>query len=631
MARIAPDKIDEIKNAVNIADYIGQTVQLKKQGQNLFGLCPFHDENTPSFSVNEDKQIFYCFSCHRGGSVFKFVQELDKLPFPQAVKKVADYAGIPLELDDAPQHREDPVVKRQKEILKLTGDFMHHLLMNTESGQAGLDYVQKRGMTEATLKQFGIGYAPDDRELLHTFLSKQNVSEDEMRASGLFVERDDGSLHARFTNRVMFPLRDSLGITVGFSGRTLTTDKRVAKYLNSPETKIFSKGDLLFNLDEARPEVRAGAPFYLFEGFMDVISAYQAGVKSGVASMGTSLTRSQVQTLERLGKQLVVAYDGDDAGQHATTRALDMLQGSQLDVSAVVFPGGKDPDEFIKQNGAEQFQAQLQHVLTPTAFALHELSRGVDMSNDHDKFAYIDQALAEVNKVQDALERSVYVKQIAERTGAPEDAVTAKLAELPTYHAQPQQDNTATYDEPAPAPADYGDDGLVPPPPTDDPFDQTVPVSVAPAAAPAPLGRLGVAERELLSYMLQDAEVTLAVSATPRDWATDDYGQLIARWLDFSSGVQLEVGMTPNYQGFLDQQTESDAALISAALNLLLPPADDSTAPSLLQVINREELRAHLQDIKSQLRDARQVGDVATQNRLSVDYFNLMRQLQSER
>lgn len=622
MARIPADKIDEIKNAVNISDYIGQTVTLKKQGQNLFGVCPFHAENTPSFSVNEEKQIFYCFSCHRGGSVFKFIQELDKLSFPAAVKKVADFAGVPLELDEPVQAPVDPEVRRQKEIMKLVGSFMHHLLMNTASGEAALTYLHARGLTDKILTTFGVGFAPDDAALLRTFLAKQGVNESEMRASGLFVDHQDGTLASRFTNRVMFPLRDSDGMTVGFSGRTLQTGKRVAKYLNSPETKIFNKGNLLFNLDEARAAVRDGHPFYLFEGFMDVISAYQAGVTSGVASMGTALTRDQIRVLERFGKSIVICYDGDTPGQEATARALDLLRDSQLDVSAVLLPDGQDPDEYIKAQGAEGFAAQLDRVLTPTAFILHQLAAGVDMANDHAKFAYIEAALRAINQVHDQLEREVYVRQLAERTDAPIEALRSKLADMPKARAAIQDDPFMGIEPP---PEVAPEEELAP--------DWDMPVTTSPAqpVKPAPLGRLATAERELLAYLLTDTETTLAVIAATPEWADDAYGQLLQAWCDFAATQSLDIGMPPPYQRFIEGLEGENASLAAAALSRTLPPVDQASTDNLLQVINHERQRQQLIQIKAQIKDARQVGDVATQNRLSVDYFNLMRQLQAAR
>lgn len=641
MARIPEDKITEIKNAVNIADYVGQTVQLKKQGKNLFGLCPFHDENTPSFTVNEEKQIFSCFSCHRAGNVFKFVEELDKLSFPEAVKKVADYAGIQLDVQSNTYSRpENPRLQRQKQILKMCEDFMHHLLLNTESGSAALKYVEVRGMSAEVIDHFGIGYAPDDAKLMGTFLRQQQVTEDEMRASGMFSERDNGQLNGRFVNRVMFPLRNEHGETVGFSGRRMS-DQQNAKYLNSPETELFNKSQLLFNLDEARSHARSGEPVYLFEGFMDVISAYSAGIHSGVASMGTALTSQQIQIIERTGKQLVVCYDGDQPGQDATQRALTLLRGSSLTVSAVILPGGVDPDEFIKQQGAAAFQKQLQSVLTPTAFSLRYLAAGVDMANDHAKLTYINSALQQIESVTDGVERALYMQQLADQTGMPQDVLQAELDKMPqqTQSVSTSSSGGDQYFPPEP-PADayaqdYGGAQYGPEPAWPEQDNQTPP-DYATGGNPTGrvdrrLSRLQLAERDLLAYMLTDAETTLAVAAEPHEWGDDDLGALISEWLEYAQAHEPVIGTEPDYEDFLARQTGDRATLISTCLSVTLPPVETETVQNLLAVIDEGLLKEQLTKIKMALKDAKRLGDAQRQLELSTKYFNLMRRVQAQR
>jgi DNA primase len=643
VARIPEDKITEIKNAVNIADYVGQTVQLKKQGKNLFGLCPFHDENTPSFTVNEEKQIFSCFSCHRAGNVFKFVEELDKLSFPEAVKKVADYAGIQLDIQSNTYSRpENPRLQRQKQILKMCEDFMHHLLLNTESGSAALKYVEGRGMSAAVIDHFGIGYAPDDGQLMMTFLRNQQVTTDEMRTTGMFSERDNGQLNGRFINRVMFPLRNQRGETVGFSGRRLS-DQQNAKYLNSPETELFNKSQLLFNLDEARTHARSGEPIYLFEGFMDVISAYSAGVHSGVASMGTALTSQQIQIIERTGSQLVVCYDGDQPGQDATQRALGLLRNSSLKVAAVILPGGVDPDEFIKQKGAEAFKKQLESVLTPTAFSLRYLASGVDMANDHAKLAYITSALQQIQSVDDVVERALYMQQLADQTGMPQDVLQTELDKMPPQN-QPGQagapNQAAPYfpdEPPADAGQRYADAGEYGPEPTwpEDSGTQ-IPPDFANTTQPSGrvdrrLSRLELAERDLLAYMLTDSETSLAVAAEPHEWGEDDLGALISEWLDYTQGHEPVIGNVPDYEDFLARQTGTKATLLSTCLSVTLPPVEVETVQNLLAVIDEGLLKEQLNKIKMELKDAKRLGDAQRQLELSTKYFNLMRRVQAQR
>lgn len=640
VARIPEDKITEIKNAVNIADYVGQTVQLKKQGKNLFGLCPFHDENTPSFTVNEEKQIFSCFSCHRAGNVFKFVEELDKLSFPEAVKKVADYAGIQLDVQSNTYRRpENPRLQRQKQILKMCEDFMHHLLLNTESGANALNYVQGRGMSDAVIEHFGIGYAPDDGQLMATFLRNQKVTEDEMRETGMFSERDNGQLNGRFVNRVMFPLRNERGETVGFSGRRLS-DKQNAKYLNSPETELFNKSQLLFNLDEAKTHARTGEPIYLFEGFMDVISAYSAGVHSGVASMGTALTSQQIQIIERTGQQLVVCYDGDKPGQDATQRALDLLSGSTLAVSAVILPGGVDPDEFIKQKGAETFKKQLGSVLTPTAFALRYLASDVDMANDHAKLAYISSALKQIQSVTDAVERTLYMQQLADQTDVPQDVLQSELEKLPNTTPKQQATPDSGYFPPEPPvseseqyePPSYDADPRWSSPVSTQPSVEGMPSGSAPTGTvDRRLSRLELAERDLLAYMLTDTDTSLAVAAEPHEWGQDELGTLISEWLTYTESHPLTVGIDPNYEDFLARQTGDKATLLSTCLSVILPPVETETVQNLLAVIDEGLLKEQLTKIKVELRDAKRLGDAERQLELSTKYFNLMRRVQAQR
>lgn len=641
MARIPEDKITEIKNAVNIADYVGQTVQLKKQGKNLFGLCPFHDENTPSFTVNEEKQIFSCFSCHRAGNVFKFVEELDKLAFPEAVKKVADYAGIQLDVQSNTYSRpENPRLQRQKQILKMCEDFMHHLLLNTESGSAALKYVEGRSMTAEVIDHFGIGYAPDDGQLMATFLRNQKVTEDEMRETGMFSERDNGQLNGRFVNRVMFPLRNQHGETVGFSGRRMS-DKQNAKYLNSPETDLFNKSQLLFNLDEARTHARSGEPIYLFEGFMDVISAYSAGVHSGVASMGTALTSQQIQIIERTGKELVVCYDGDQPGQDATRRALNLLKNSSLKVAAVILPGGVDPDEFIKQKGAEAFKKQLESVLTPTAFSLRYLASGVDMANDHAKLAYINSALQQIQSVNDGVERALYMQQLADQTGMPQDVLQAELDKMPqqTQTVQVGSDGGEQYlppEPPADAYASYGNEQFGPEPGWPENAETQAPPDFAAGTQPSGrvdhrLSRLELAERDLLAYMLTDAETTLAVAAEPHEWGEDNLGALISEWLSYAQQHEPVIGTEPDYEDFLARQTGDKATLLSTCLSVTLPPVETETVQNLLAVIDEGLLKEQLNKIKMALKDAKRLGDAQRQLELSTKYFNLMRRVQAQR
>lgn len=633
MARVSEEKIDEIRNAVNIADYIGQYVALEKRGQNLFGLCPFVPENTPSFTVTESKQLFKCFSCSRGGDVFGFVMEYDHLDFIHAVKKVADYAGIPVAIDDNNAPRENPAARKQKQILAQVTEFCHHLLVNTDSGQEALAYLHKRGLTDDTINAYNLGFAPDDGAVLVNFLTGQDVSREDQRLTGLFTDHSRGQLYARFTNRVMFPLTNERGETIGFSGRTMSADKTTAKYLNSPETIIFNKSNVLFNLDKAltAPEVNDKS-LILFEGYMDVIAAYQAGVHNGIASMGTSLTAKQVASIARHADKVTICYDGDAPGQKAIERALGMFAGTKLDVGVTFLPDNLDPDEFIQARGADAFSKQLKVVLTPTAFRLHHLASGVDMNNDHAKLQYVSDALQVVNGEQDAVARTVYLQQIAEQTAIPLDALNQQLANLPAP-AHDRIDYTADYGGAPvnPADANWPGDADIPPASAEEPPVGDNGLWNAPeTAAPARLSRYDRAERALLHYAFTDAETALQLQDASVTFLSAGCQQLADAWRTYLQANPVTVGMMPDYQGFVSGLTADMADLATTIIALALPPLNDFTVNELIQVINLGDVSVRLEAVKAQMNQAKRLGDKAKQTALATQYIVLMRQKQDE-
>lgn len=433
MAKMIPEEfIEKVRSETNIVDIIEPYVQLKKSGRNLFGLCPFHEERTPSFSVSEDKQIFHCFSCGRGGNVFKFIMDIENVSFPEAVIKVADKSGISLPADYT-QSTDD--VNSASSILKKdyqsVADLYHHILLKTEVGDRALKYLHKRKLKDDTINHFQIGYAPNESKTLVSFFQGHNKNYSELSKSGFFSEDDQGNLYDRFRDRVMFPITDQSGNIIAFSGRMLNKPPEgqpVAKYLNSPETDIFHKSTTLFHLAEAKSTIRKQGEVVLFEGFMDVISAYQAGVYNGVASMGTSLTDKQLYILNRITNRIVICYDGDTPGIKAAQRALKMLHDTNFDVGIVVIPNGMDPDEFIKARGADEFKKLIDHkALTPTAFLLRFLSKQYDMTNDADKIEFLNAALGEIVKTSSQVEQELYVGQLADQLNVSRASIQKEL------------------------------------------------------------------------------------------------------------------------------------------------------------------------------------------------------------
>ncbi|WP_261805568.1 DNA primase [Lapidilactobacillus luobeiensis] len=414
--KIPESYIDMVRSKTNIVDLIGQTVQLHKAGKNLFGLCPFHEERTPSFSVNEEKQIFHCFSCHRGGNVFKFLMELEQISFPEAVIKVAEFSDLPLpeNVVAANQQSQHSETRQLQKLYQDAQVLYSHILTKTQVGEDALNYLHQREMDDAAIAEFGLGYAPQQANVLLDFLTSRQVPRELLVRSGLFAQREDGTLIDRFRGRVMFPIQDQNGNVIAFSGRILVQKEHEPKYLNSPETKIFQKRDTLYHFAQARPIMRQAQTAILFEGFMDVITAFRAGVKNGVASMGTSLTSQQLYLLSRAAKKLIICYDGDEPGQHASAAALQLLRNSDFEVGVVSLPERKDPDEFVKKYGASAFQKQLQdHVQTPIQFTLAQLANKYNLNQDADRLAYVQAALQEIVKLPSVIEQDLYLKQVA--------------------------------------------------------------------------------------------------------------------------------------------------------------------------------------------------------------------------
>jgi len=435
--RIPTDVIDQIRSDVNILDIVGQYVQLHRSGSNWFGLCPFHTEKTGSFSVNEPKQFFHCFSCGRGGNVFKFLMEIEDLTFPEAVYRTAELAGIELDAKYLPQNvagAEDTQSEtgKLKRLYAQAGQLYHHILVNTKLGQPALDYLHERGLSDELIAEFKLGYAPQ-AEILQAFFHEKKLDDYQtLRKSGLFSEREGEDLAERFNDRIMFPIRDQTGSIIAFSGRLLTTDKKLPKYLNSPEGILFNKRKVLFNFDKAKKTIRHESKVYLFEGFMDVLAAWRAGIKNGVASMGTSLTSEQIYLLEQTASKLYICYDGDLPGRKATKRALELIAPlSKFELGAILLPEKLDPDEYVRKYGPENFKDFVtSHERTELEFYLEYFRVGRNLETESDQLAYITDVLEKVAQVKDPLARDLTLNRLAKEFELDKNNLTSQLQAL---------------------------------------------------------------------------------------------------------------------------------------------------------------------------------------------------------
>jgi DNA primase len=400
--------IDDLKRQADIVRVVQDYVQLKKKGANWMACCPFHKEKTPSFSVSPAKEIFYCFGCHKGGSVFNFVMEMERVSFPEAIKLVAEKSGVPLPklIDDsrfeARRHESDDVIELNRWAL----EWWEQQLESSAEGRIARDYLKGREITEEARKTFRLGYAPDSWDALSIYLRQKGVSQDQIDHSGLVVKKEEGGSYDRFRGRLIFPVMDIQGKPIAFGGRTLRNED--AKYINSPETAAYVKGRNLFGLNLTRDEIRRAGFAILVEGFLDLIVPYQFGIRNVVASLGTALTPDQVRLLGRFARKVVVNYDGDIAGVQAAKKAIETLLAEDLEVKILVLPDNSDPDEFIRKSGVSEYQRQRGEAQPHIQFVIDQAVRDRKLSNPADKEAAIDDVLPYIRAVGSRIQKREY-------------------------------------------------------------------------------------------------------------------------------------------------------------------------------------------------------------------------------
>ena len=413
--------LQELAERNDIVDVVSSYVRLtKKSGSNLFGLCPFHSEKTPSFSVSPDKQIYHCFGCGKGGSVISFIMEIENLSFPEAVAFLANRAGMHL-----PEQSDDPGAKKRQRLLALNRDAARffHAQLKTPAGQPARDYLARRQLTAQTVTRFGLGFAPDTWDSLVRAMKALGYSEQELFDGGLVRHGKTSGVYDTFRNRLMFPVIDVRGNVIGFSGRILGDGE--PKYMNSPETIVFSKSHNLFALNLAKKS-KCGY-IILAEGNIDVASLHQAGFDSAVASLGTSLTPEQARLLSRYTSEIVIAYDNDGAGQKASQRAIGILEKLEVRVRVLQMQGAKDPDEYIKTFGADAFRNLLAQSENHIDYQLQNVTDKYDLSIDEQKVAFLKEASDMVAHLPGSVERQVYAMRVASMAGVASDVVAQEV------------------------------------------------------------------------------------------------------------------------------------------------------------------------------------------------------------
>ncbi len=413
--------LDELTARSDIVDVVSRYVSLKKSGSNYFGLCPFHNEKSPSFSVSQDKQIFHCFGCGVGGGVISFIMRAEGLEFYDAVSFLAKQNGMTV-----PENNYDKKTSKSRErllaLMKDTARFYYSELWKPENINVQ-QYFAKRGLTRKTMNRFGLGFAPNSFFATMDAMKEKGYTQDELLACGLVAKSEKGNLYDKFRNRVMFPIFDLRGNVIAFGGRVMDDSK--PKYLNSPETAIFHKSRNLFAIEKARKTTNDY--FILAEGYMDVIALHQAGFDSAVASLGTALTEEQARLIARYTKNIIISYDADNAGQMAAQRAIDILKKSGLNVRVLRIPNAKDPDQFIKEKGSDAFRRLIEQSSDDIAYKINNIASKFDLEEDQDRISFLKEAAYILALIDSDIEREIYTTRVANMAKISPQSMTVEV------------------------------------------------------------------------------------------------------------------------------------------------------------------------------------------------------------
>lgn len=617
MASRIPDAfIDEVRKKVNIVDVIGEYTQLVKRGRQWNGSCPFHDDRHPSLFVEENKQVFNCFSCGRSGSVFSFIMEKEGLSYPEAVLSLAEKADMPVDQQLTAQAAH-PIDSRTQAIYDLHSAaqrLYQHILLNTTSGETALAYSHdKRQLSDAVIKQFGIGFAPDDNVLLQ-YAKGQNIAPDILQASELFITNDQGVMRDRFAGRIVWPIKTARGQVVGFSGRALASDNTI-KYMNSPESPFFTKGKILYNFDRAKNQMRQTNTALIFEGFMDVISADMAGKTMGVATMGTALTPEHIQQLARVAQRILLVYDGDEAGQKAAKRAITLIRthAQQVEIGIVHLPDQLDPDDLRIQRGTAALQQALeQNIQTPVEFLVNAARTGKNLSNQVQYLAFLQEVMQTLQQAT-PVEQDLQLTKIANEFGTSKQALQAQLQQtLAQSRARP----SATQNYSKRTPKAY--------------TDQMAPPPAAPADSEPRVGqrltKVEQAERALLMAMIKSPQVLAQVKATTGfAFVHPDY-QLLMMLAAIYQGQHPEPFDLAQFMDFIQKPALNQKIMAIDRVYGDLTIEHEAIRDYLQIIMEEAPIEARVQELQQLINVAKQQHDDTKLLQLMTELINLKKQ-----
>ncbi|HCT1273940.1 TPA: DNA primase [Staphylococcus aureus] len=583
--RIDQSIINEIKDKTDILDLVSEYVKLEKRGRNYIGLCPFHDEKTPSFTVSEDKQICHCFGCKKGGNVFQFTQEIKDISFVEAVKELGDRVNVAVDIEATQSNSNVQIASDDLQMIEmheLIQEFYYYALTKTVEGEQALTYLQERGFTDALIKERGIGFAPDSSHFCHDFLQKKGYDIELAYEAGLLSRNEENfSYYDRFRNRIMFPLKNAQGRIVGYSGRTYTGQE--PKYLNSPETPIFQKRKLLYNLDKARKSIRKLDEIVLLEGFMDVIKSDTAGLKNVVATMGTQLSDEHITFIRKLTSNITLMFDGDFAGSEATLKTGQHLLQQGLNVFVIQLPSGMDPDEYIGKYGNDAF----------TAF----------VKNDKKSFAHYKVSILKDEIAHNDLSYERYLKELSHDISLMKSSILQQKAindVVPFFNVSPEQlANEIQFNQ---APANYY--------PEDEYGGYIEPEPIGMAQFDN-LSRQEKAERAFLKHLMRDKDTFLNYyESVDKDNYTNQHFKYVFEVLHdfYAENDQYNISDAVQYVN----SNELRETLISLEQYNLNDEPYENEIDDYVNVIN-EKGQETIESLNHKLREATRIGDVELQ------------------
>lgn len=439
------DIINEVRDSNNIVDTISKYVKLNRIGSNYKGLCPFHNEKTPSFTVSEDKQMFHCFGCKEGGDVISFLMKHDNLEFTDALEVLADNANITLEKKNI-----NPEKEKTRNILhEINTEAGRHFYRNLFNQRKAYDYLINRDVDKETIKMFGVGYSLDSWDDLLNYLKSKDYKEEDIEKAGLISKsKKTGGYFDRFRGRIMFPIMDNRGKIIGFGGRSIDSGNQ-PKYLNSPETPVFSKGNNLYALNIAKNHNR-NKDIILVEGYMDVLSLFKYGIKNSVASLGTALTENQVDLLKRYSKRVYICYDSDAAGKTATNKAIDVMKKKSVRPKVIPLPENLDPDDFMKKEGVAQFKKLINNSLTSTDFKIQLKKESYDLNNHEDKINFLKDVSKLLKEIKSPVELEVYINRVSKETNISTQVIKQEINKDSIKPYKPNQTNNFVFNKQQP-------------------------------------------------------------------------------------------------------------------------------------------------------------------------------------